>query len=122
MNKPPRGRGRPKGSVNKISADLKEMILEALHRAGGLDYLTAQAHENPKTFLLLLGRVLPLQLQGDAELPIQIVRWASEEREATLDPSKKSLSLMPLEMSGSPSTPLLQDGELLSLTDGQAKQ
>jgi hypothetical protein len=83
------GPGRPKGSKNRIGGELKEMILLALEKAGGTNYLIAQAHENPKTFLLLLGRVLPLQVTGDAENPIQqVIRWASE-REQTLDPSKR---------------------------------
>lgn len=88
---PAKGPGRPKGSPNKMPNKLKEMILEALDRAGGVEYLIAQAGENPKTFLLLLGRVLPLQVTGDAENPIQqVIRWASE-REQTLDPSKREL-------------------------------
>lgn len=98
------GPGRPKGSGNKLQSQLRDMILAALDKAGGVEYLFAQAHENPKTFLLLLGRVLPLQVTGDADNPIQqVIRWASE-REQTLDPSKKSLSLTAPEMSGSPST------------------
>lgn len=93
-------RGRPPGSLNKISGDLKEMILEAMNRCGGIDYLQRQAEENPKTFLLLLGRVLPLQVTGDADNPIQqVIRWASE-REQTLDPSKKSSFLTAPETSG----------------------
>ena len=80
------------------------MILKALDEAGGEDYLKAQALENPKTFLLLLGRVLPLQVTGDAENPIQqVIRWASE-REQTLDPSKKLSSHTAPGMSGGPST------------------
>jgi hypothetical protein len=97
--------GRPKGSPNKMGRQLKEMILNALERAGGEDYLMAQAHENPKTFLLLLGRVLPLQVTGDPEHPIQqVIRWATNELEATQDPSKKLLSHTPQETSGGPST------------------
>jgi hypothetical protein len=88
-----------------MGRQLKEMILNALERAGGEDYLMAQAHENPKTFLLLLGRVLPLQVTGDAENPIQqVIRWATNELEATQDPSRKLLSPMPQETSGGPST------------------
>lgn len=75
-----------------------------MNRCGGVDYLQRQAEENPKTFLLLLGRVLPLQVTGDAENPIQqVIRWASE-REQTLDPSKKSLSPIVPEIPGSHST------------------
>lgn len=33
------GPGRPKGSQNKVTADVKAMILIALSKAGGADYL-----------------------------------------------------------------------------------
>lgn len=58
--------GRPKGAVNKITADLKNMILEALDNAGGAEYLEARAND-PKTaaaFLGLVGKVLPMTVQG----------------------------------------------------------
>lgn len=60
------GPGRPKGSVNKTTAQLKDMILGALDRAGGVDYLEARA-KDPKTasaFLTLVGKVLPMTVQG----------------------------------------------------------
>lgn len=53
------GKGRKKGVPNKVSRDLKEMVIEALHRAGGVDYLVTQAEKNPQAFLSLLGKVLP---------------------------------------------------------------
>lgn len=58
------GPGRPKGSENKITRALKDMILEALEGAGGVDYLVLQAKENPTAFLSLVGKVLPLQVTG----------------------------------------------------------
>lgn len=72
--KPPRaGRGRPKGSPNKNTAAVKDMILQALDGAGGADYLQRQATENPTAFMTLVGKVLPLQLAGDGSAPIQVV-------------------------------------------------
>lgn len=69
--KPPAaGMGRRKGVPNKMTRQLKEMILEALDNAGGVEYLAAQAEENPTAFLTLVGKVLPLQLQGDKDNPI----------------------------------------------------
>jgi hypothetical protein len=58
------GKGRPKGVPNKMTAQVKEMILAALEKAGGVDYLVAQADENPTAFMSLVGKVLPLQLTG----------------------------------------------------------
>jgi hypothetical protein len=60
------GPGRPKGSQNKTSAQLKDMILGALDQAGGIEYLTDRARD-PRTasaFLTLVGKVLPMQVQG----------------------------------------------------------
>lgn len=65
------GGGRPKGVPNKNTTLLKEMILAALDKAGGVDYLAAQAEENPGPFMTLVGKVLPLQVQGDKDNPLQ---------------------------------------------------
>jgi hypothetical protein len=68
------GPGRPKGSKNKTTALLKDAILKAAEEAGGDDglvgYLTIQAKVNAGPFLALLGKVLPLQIQGDPENPL----------------------------------------------------
>jgi hypothetical protein len=40
------------------------MILNALAKAGGEQYLVDQAESNPKAFLTLVGKVVPLQLTG----------------------------------------------------------
>jgi len=66
------GAGRPKGAPNKITADLKGMILGALDDAGGQAYLTLQATENPGPFLTLIGKVLPTTLAGDPENPVHL--------------------------------------------------
>jgi hypothetical protein len=69
--------GRKAGTPNKITAALKEAILLAADNAGGeggmVGYLTRQASENPPAFLSLLGKVLPMTVQGDAENPVQII-------------------------------------------------
>lgn len=54
------GPGRPKGVPNKTTRAVKEMVLEALDRAGGVKYLVEQAEENPTAFLTLVGKTLPL--------------------------------------------------------------
>lgn len=63
------GKGRPKGSLNKVNATLREAILKAAEKAGGkggtIAYLTQQAIENPGPFLALLGKVLPMVGPGD---------------------------------------------------------
>lgn len=72
-----RGPGRPKGSLNRTTALLKDAILKAAEAAGenlhgegdGLQrYLQAQAIANPGPYLTLLGKVLPLQIAGKLEM------------------------------------------------------
>lgn len=53
--------GRRPGSKNKLTVELKQMVLNALSEAGGEQYLLTQARENPNAFLTLVGKVLPLQ-------------------------------------------------------------
>ncbi len=60
------GPGRKKGVPNKVTAELKAMILQSLDEAGGVDYLRERALD-PRTapaFLALLGKILPMQLTG----------------------------------------------------------
>lgn len=66
----PKTGGRQKGTPNKINADVKAMVLEALNSAGGAKYLLAQARDNPNAFLSLVGKVLPMTVQGDPANPL----------------------------------------------------
>jgi hypothetical protein len=61
------GPGRPKGVQNKVTKELKEMILQALDNKGGVAYLEQQADANPNAFLSLIGKVLPMTVQGPGE-------------------------------------------------------
>ena len=54
-------KGRPKGSSNKATIQLKEAILQALEDVGGTDYLAKIARDNPSAFVQLIAKVLPLQ-------------------------------------------------------------
>lgn len=55
--------GRQKGVPNKLTADIKETIIEAFGKLGGVAYLEKVGRENPQVFCALLGKVLPSQLQ-----------------------------------------------------------
>lgn len=59
------GNGRPKGATNRVTRELKEMILGALDGAGGELYLIEQAEKNPSAFMTLIGKVLPMQVKAD---------------------------------------------------------
>ena len=70
--------GRKKGVPNKITADLKGMILTALSDVGGKNYLVEQAKENPTAFLTLVGKVLPKEVHVD--LTARIAAMSPEEK------------------------------------------
>jgi hypothetical protein len=56
--------GSRKGKPNKLTRDLKEMILGALSAGGGQKWLEQQMAANPAAFMTLIGKVLPLQVSG----------------------------------------------------------
>lgn len=69
--------GRKRGTPNKLTGELKEAILKAAELAGDgeglIGYLKKQATLNPAPFMSLLGKVLPLQVAGDAENPVNMI-------------------------------------------------
>lgn len=72
--------GRVKGTPNKFTGELKEMILTALSEAGGVEYLVRQAEKSPTAFLALVGKVLPLQLTGENGGDIKVTWTISDNR------------------------------------------
>ena len=69
--------GRQKGTPNKMTALLKDAIIEAATLAGDdgglVEYLRKQARQNPGPFMALLGKVLPMQVTGEDGGPVQVV-------------------------------------------------
>lgn len=63
--------GRQKGTPNKTTGELKDMILQALANEGGVKYLRQVAKEDMKAFCSLIGRVLPLTVAGDPDNPVE---------------------------------------------------
>lgn len=66
------GAGRPKGSLDKGNALIREMVAQALDQAGGVEYLSRIAETHPGPFLGLVGKVLPIQVTGAEGGPLQI--------------------------------------------------
>lgn len=67
------GAGRPKGSLDKGNAAIREMIVDALNGVGGVAYLQSVARSHPGPFLSLIGKVLPMQIEGgDADRPLNL--------------------------------------------------
>ena len=66
------GPGRPKGSKNKATQAVKDMVLGALEAKGGQEYMERQADENPNAFMSLVAKILPTQVTGDDGGPVQV--------------------------------------------------
>ena len=69
--------GRQKGSTNKLTSNLKDMIVNALSDVGGVEYLKKQAKENPTAFLTLVGKIIPLTLGAEGKGEIKI-KWDND--------------------------------------------
>jgi hypothetical protein len=86
--------GRKKGSRNKVTTALKEAILRAAELAGNeeglIGYLRIQATANPGPFMALLGKVLPMQVEGSEDAPViheirQVIIYPEADREDRQD-------------------------------------
>jgi len=71
------GAGRPKGALNKDSADIRALVIGALQDVGGRDYLAARALDQPVAFMNLIGKVMPTQITGENGGALVVdFRWA----------------------------------------------
>lgn len=57
--------GRAVGTPNKVTGDVRAMILNALEAAGGEKYLKEQAAVNPNAFMALVGKTLPKEVKAE---------------------------------------------------------
>ena len=54
--------GRPKGSANRITVQMREAFSMALDELGGVEYLVKFGQQNPKAFITLLSKMLPREV------------------------------------------------------------
>lgn len=80
-NVPPRSPGRPKGKPNRITQDLREVIEQAFHKAGGRDYLVGVARRRPDVFLALVGKIIPTETRLSVLASYQAMPIAVEQRD-----------------------------------------
>lgn len=81
------GPGRPKGSINKTSRILREATIMAAEKVGSdgkgkdglIGYLEKHARKNPELFFGLLARILPLQVTGQDEGPVEVHMMTRDE-------------------------------------------
>lgn len=77
------GKGRVKGVPNKTTADVRAMIIGALHDRGGQAWLAKQADQNPTAFMSLLKSVIPAVVQATVEQHTTIT--VQERRQKALE-------------------------------------
>lgn len=68
-----RGKGRPKGAVNKTTATVKEALQAVYQEKGGNKALLVWAKENPTEFYKLWGRMLPQEVSGPEGGPVEVL-------------------------------------------------
>jgi len=66
------GSGRRPGVPNKITASVKEALVEAFERMGGVPSLVKWGKKHPGEFYRLWLRLLPIQLTGMNNQPIEV--------------------------------------------------
>lgn len=70
------GAGRPKGSLDKGNAAIRDLIVSALDELGGVQYLKDTALSHPAAFLSLIGKTMPLQVTGEGGDAVKIaIEW-----------------------------------------------
>ena len=90
------GSGRKKGVPNKITRDLREAILEAFSALGGVEYLKRVAITDPKSFCALLGKLVPVKVEGEDSPPmlkVMVDRPPEETREQWLARRSRELGI-----------------------------
>lgn len=59
--------GRKRGTPNRATKALRDMVLEALDAAGGVDYLRDVATADPATFCRLLLKLMPQEVEAKVQ-------------------------------------------------------
>ena len=70
------GSGRKPGVPNKMSATVKQNVIEVFEQLGGVDHMKQWAIDNPNNFYNIYAKILPTQTEiggiDGSELPIGI--------------------------------------------------
>lgn len=73
--------GRTKGTPNKLTGDVRTLILDSLAEVGGKAYLVEQANTNPAAFMTLLGKCLPRDVNNNMSGSVNVTSeddWFAE--------------------------------------------
>lgn len=84
--------GRKAGTPNRDNRQLKEMVREALDKAGGVEYLATMAKKNPSVFGTLLGRLIPQEVKNTGALMHFDLTKATDDELEQLERTLKKLA------------------------------
>ena len=91
--------GSRKGIPNKVTRELKDLILGALDKAGGEDYLLRQAKKrNPAPFLNLVGKCLPKDVNVSANVTLTDLLREVEARRITQQRERLTVDVQAIEV------------------------
>lgn len=68
-----RGKGRPKGALNKNTRSVKEALCAVYDQRGGARALLKWSNENETEFYKLWGRMLPQEVSGTMDAVLNVV-------------------------------------------------
>ncbi len=72
--------GRPRGTPNATTASVKQALLNAFVEAGGEKFLLKLAKSDPKTFVMLLAKLIPREIQARVQGPPDMAERILEAR------------------------------------------
>ena len=79
--------GRQKGTPNKVTKQMTDMVRESLDDAGGKDYLIWLSQNHPNAYAGILKSIIPKQIQAEIS---ETVSLTPEEKKLRLIELKKS--------------------------------
>lgn len=92
VRRPPNaGKGRIKGTPNKVTGDVRRAIFEAFDQLGGVGYLIRVGEDDPRTFLALLSRVLPAEIKAELNTGSTFLELVTAANKTPLPPRPESL-------------------------------
>lgn len=64
--------GRPKGGLNKTTKAVKEALVEAFEKMGGVPHFVKWGKDNPTEFYKLWAKMLPTEIKTPDGKPLQL--------------------------------------------------
>ena len=67
------GKGRPKGSQNKITRTIRQAIEASFDILGGEEWLVELGRSDPKAYATLLARLVPTEIRNEPTMVFKLV-------------------------------------------------